>query len=40
MKVYSLVGLFVLGIGAGTVVVPILVELVMAIKEAKGNTNK
>jgi uncharacterized membrane protein YfcA len=30
----------VLGAGAGIVVVPILVELVVAIKEARGTINK
>ena len=39
-KIFAIFGLLVLGAGAGIVVVPILVELVVAIKEARGSINK
>lgn len=39
-KIFSIFGLLVLGCGAGIVVVPILVELVVAIKESRGTINK
>lgn len=39
-RILVIVGLIVLGTGMGTVVVPILVELVTAIKEKMGNVSK
>lgn len=39
-RILVIVGLLVLGTGMGTVVVPILVELVTAIKEKMGTVSK
>ena len=39
-KAFAMVGLVILGTGMGTVVVPILSELVVAIKEKMGSASK